>query len=776
VWLDKQASRDDTISSEDLVVKQAPNQDGSLLRDMVGDDAYALKRIEILDEGIGYISPPTVVITGGGGVGAKAYAVLGDSSARTLRTGLKFDRVKGITDILYRDIRSPQKDNPAFDDWHAADRIAAYYEPQPGQISLPQRVVESYIADGVESEFSLPEDFMYTELVQVALNDVQADPSSYVIYESTRTIRFFSPPSSGTVVNLMLNPPLNGLILGADFDKTKIVGPRFNTGPGFDSQGKGFDSIAFDNWDLDPNGGYVEYGGIDTYQESGRFASAGGVDAYDPLESVVTDGSNFLSPDTAQSPEELMGGQIFDTVDIKVFSNPGSNQTVTLQNFKAAAATTNYALVPVPASYDNITVFVNGITLYPIVDFTLDYTTGEIVFASVPVLNSVITVAVTEDYGPTIEKIQTYTATGAEQLFTMLNVGPENSLRASIVSLNGIKVSHTFTNSGDNLIFDLGSPPAAGSVVRIVVYLNVQGTVVLKNYAESYMQSLELDGATQYTLDHVPGVPIPFTASSVVSVVDGDTANPLVRVGQRLTPADVAYHTANGIDFSFKLPDCPGFVKSSLTLGDIELAINGVAVDPTLYVLDIVLDQVSILTPPPAKSLVTITVLPSGDYRVSENQLYINPTVLQTSSGIPTVLLINTYNDTALNDMRTEVFTNTSASSVFYGGFGVYGFGIAPIDLLSISLWESGQVKLSKPIALVAQASVYKNGVYLVPGQDWFVVDGTRDLINIPNGMTALDTVVVHYFSGSLAKSATGFRIFKDMLGQINYYRIAAEN
>lgn len=788
VWLDRQASRETgtTLDTSDLPVKQAPNADGRLLSDMVGNDPHAIKRIEILDEGAGYLTPPTVIITGGGGTGAKAYAVLGDTSTRMFRTGLKFDRVKGTADILYKDVRAPQKDNPGFDDWHAADRIAAYYEPTPNQISLPQRYTLSYDkdtltkdgdeilrVDGVRTEFKLPDDFMYPELLQVAIDDRLVDPSEYVVYESSKKIDFLVPPPENTTVHLILNPPLLGLMLGADFDKTKIVGPKFDRGPGFDSQGKGFDSIAFDNWDLDPNGGYVEFGGIDTYQESGRFLTAPG---YDPSTDILSDGSGFLTPDTSPATEELLSGQIFDTLDIKVYSDPGTNQTVYLQNFRSDGSQTNYSLDPVPDSNDNITVFVEGLTQNPDTDFTVNYSSGQLIMSSAPPADQVITVTITQDYGPTIERIQTFIANGTQQTFTVSNVGPANNLRKSIVIVNGVKVPIVPSNSGNNLVFNLGSPPAAGSLIRIVIYLSQLANVVLKNYAESFMQTLTLTGATNYSLDHVPGVPVPFTASTVVSVVGGNESDPAVRVGQRLTPADVAYYTADGSKAVFNLPDCPGFNKAGLLASAISVSVNGRAVDSADFELLSSLDQVRLATPPANGSLVCVTVLTSGDYYVTNSKLYINASVVQSSSSIRTKLLINTYNDTALTDMRTEVFTSTSANSIYYGGFGVYGFGVAPIDLLSISYWKSGQVKLSKPIVSVTQANVYKNGVFLLPGQDWFLVDGTRDLINIAGGLTPSDTVVVHYFSGSLAKAATGFRIFKDMLGRFKYYRISAPN
>jgi hypothetical protein len=53
---------------------------------------------------------------------------------------------------------------------------------------------------------------------------------------------------------------------------------------------------------------------------------------------------------------------------------------------------------------------------------------------------------------------------------------------------------------------------------------------------------------------------------------------------------------------------------------------------------------------------------------------------------------------------------------------------------------------------------------------------GTLDTVVIEGGVDETDIVVIHYTTGGRARSATGFRIFKDMIGRVNYYRINEEN
>ena len=756
VWLDKQASVDDTINTNDL-----PN---GLLSNLVGSDSYAIKRIEIVNSGEGYLTPPEVIISGGGGTGATAYAVLGATPVRMFRTGLRFDRVKGTSDILYSDVRDPSLDNPGFDDWHAAERIAAYYTGEPGQQSLPERVTVAHIGDGSTVEFALPQDFMYEELLHVAVDAELVDPSDYTVHPSARLVEFHTAPATGSRILLILNPPLSSLMLGADFDKTKLVGPRFSVGPGFDSQSRGFDSVEFDNWELDPNGDLIELAGIDTYQESGRFSSVSGLD-------VTTSGGDFLGPDVIPATEELISGQVFDTMDLKVFTKPLTSQAINIQTIEGDGTNDTFELTSVPFSLDNITVFINGL-IVAAANFTVDYTTSEIIFATPPLSNSIVSIVVTEDSGPTVEQVRNFVADGTSQLFRIDGVGATDPLRASIVVVDGVKTAHTMTNDGLDLVFDLGSPPAAGSNIRIVVYMQVEGspTPTLKSYSESFMQTITMDGSSVYTLDHEPGVPAPLSASTIVYVVDGNDANPLVRVGQRLTPSDTAYYVANG-ESQFTLPDCPGFTgKLSLVDSDLQVAVDGELLNASQYNVVPALDVVTFATTPATGSVVTITVLPSGDYYTVGDQLHVNATVVQTSASIDTVIQVNTYNDSALTDLRTEVFSHTSAVHIYYNGFGVYGGTVLQ------NLYARGQIRLTNDAFSVNQINVFKNGVFLSPGQGWTLQPGTRDIINVVGGISDSDTIVVHYFAGSATDYMIGFRIFKDMLGRLNYYRIAQEN
>ena len=59
---------------------------------------------------------------------------------------------------------------------------------------------------------------------------------------------------------------------------------------------------------------------LDSIVKGGLFTSALGHAPSD----IVLEGDDFVSPDTSYAPEEVVPGQLFDTLDIKVYTSPES--------------------------------------------------------------------------------------------------------------------------------------------------------------------------------------------------------------------------------------------------------------------------------------------------------------------------------------------------------------------------------------------------------------------------------------------------------------------
>ena len=103
--------------------------------------------------------------------------------------------------------------------------------------------------------------------------------------------------------------------------------------------------IAEDNYDTAVTGGDLAY------------TTATGIAA----EEIVIDGDGFVTATTSSGPEEVVPGQLMDTLDITVFERPSSGSWTDLQvnNYLGDGTTNTFNLLTTPYSDNNVIVKVN---------------------------------------------------------------------------------------------------------------------------------------------------------------------------------------------------------------------------------------------------------------------------------------------------------------------------------------------------------------------------------------------------------------------------------
>ena len=96
---------------------------------------------------------------------------------------------------------------------------------------------------------------------------------------------------------------------------------------------------------------------IDSIVKGGLFKSALGSASSD----IILEGDEFVSPDTSYAPEEAVPGQMFDTLDIKVYTSPESGVPfITEKNYVGDGNTTTFEVGDYPGTLASVTVSVNG--------------------------------------------------------------------------------------------------------------------------------------------------------------------------------------------------------------------------------------------------------------------------------------------------------------------------------------------------------------------------------------------------------------------------------
>ena len=97
---------------------------------------------------------------------------------------------------------------------------------------------------------------------------------------------------------------------------------------------------------------------LDSIIKGGLFGSAIGSAPSD----ILLEGDDFISPDTSYAPEETVPGQLFDTLDIKVYTSPESGVPfISSKNHRGDGTTLTFSIGDYPGTLGSVTVSVNGV-------------------------------------------------------------------------------------------------------------------------------------------------------------------------------------------------------------------------------------------------------------------------------------------------------------------------------------------------------------------------------------------------------------------------------
>jgi hypothetical protein len=291
-------------------------------------------------------------------------------------------------------------------------------------------------------------------------------------------------------------------------------------------------NLPTDDFVLDTN---ISGGDFTFVNDAGeiKFKTANGLKADD----ITIDGGQFLSVEHSPAPEELVRGEIFDTVAISVFNSPstGSNKIETYQ-FQYDGSTNQFEIEGLIESEDSISVYVNNFVLSK-----EDYS------SSIDAKNTVVTL-LTSEYGlvnasinnrlpVTIQK----TSIGGEGLLQKISyiVSLDDYQSDSFVidtavnydDIGSFYISNTTVNS--SLIKASGRSKRAKILINHQTQKLPQGTLVtiilfdsiFKTYSEIFNQEIVIDGSGSYALTRPPGNIEPLHNMAIVTRLTPSTVN-----------------------------------------------------------------------------------------------------------------------------------------------------------------------------------------------------------------------------------------------------------
>jgi hypothetical protein len=706
--------------------------------------------INIVNPGSGYSSDAIITFVGGNGIGARAVAVMGNDLVRSIKTTIKYDRYQYNSTIV---------------DWEAN----VNYD-NGTQVRYDNVVWQADSGDstGVQSATFNPEEWLL----------VNASTLSGV----DRTQGYYTPGPNEIGLDLPL------LIDGLDYPGVQVFGPLFSQNTGYDVGN--FDINPFDNISYGPEGRPTYDPAIlDAIYESPYLDPFLGTRATD----VNVEGGAYIDTYSSHAPEELVPGSEFDTLDLRVYTRPGSDWANDGHGFDTYSYGVPVTQLPQTYNfslwYDQVPFFVSG-TLF-------NQTTGvELLAAGINFTIDWIAETFTVTSGCNIGDTLVGTAYGlggGNQLYRENYKGTAGSSVTVPVAYNQIQevvvwadgqnyTNVTFANGPNNTtIVTFGTPFTSTDVVTIYVF----GPTVIGSTTIDYSWSTPV---TQYIAAQT-GV---YTYNLTNSLEYTNPANMIVNVnGTRARTAAGAEYIGDG-STAYALPSRLGFSQSIIADNEVLVYINDI---PQTLGVDFTVEpydgstprEVLFATTPDIGDKILIAVTTNTQCRIDSGQLMFDPTQGLIPGTGDTVSVI-TWNDTRQQDILTQVFVGPVTTGVTVTvGYDDSEFDQGPTTtepLTVLSTFDESvgttvtvnDIQLGRLITdpyrlwVTINKNTTGGGNRLFYGQDFTIVG--EELVLTSGIMDTTDVLMITEFTNSIVPDAMAFRVFQDMRGVQATYRI----
>ena len=700
--------------------------------------------ISVVTAGSGYITTPTLTISGGNGTGATAVVKLEPQQVRDFLTTVKYDRITYTSQVK---------------DWTAntayiAGEMVRYPVPTVGVVNVTLPEVYSVTANFTSGATFDPE--KYTKVDQATLDGAD------------RTIGLYTPEP---------NEPgreLAQVMTGIDYPGVQVEGPDFNQNTGYDVGN--FDINPYDNIDFGPEGlPTYDPAILDVIYESEFTDTYLGTRATD----INVVGGAFIDTYSSHAPEELIPGSEFDTLDLKVFTRPGSDWSNDGHGF-------DIATINVVFNGAGTTLDFTSAMLHPVGVQVIDITTGTVTphtAYTIDWVNKVVTLGATmpSAVGNSIA-VKVYGIGGGSQIYKESIVGTD------VVS-NVATIPVVFSQIHEMVIFVNGAVitdytfAASGSFATAITFDSAYG-------ANDWITFVALGTTTptQYSWSTPLVQYITYDGSSLLDALTNDLggtnqANMVVtREGQRLRPPEGIEYTGDGSSAGPYYISTTGLSNQAIVSdNDVLVYVDNVrknlAVDWNLSAWDGSSDRYVEFTTgsmPPANSDIKIFTTTESDYILLGDQLD-----LRVSAAANAQFGVYTYNDTAQQNILTKVFVGPTTTGVTTGdSYDEVPYDSAEFDKTIGTTIDTNNFALGRLVTSPERLVVTLNGFYIEQTEYSLSTDANNKTTLILDRaiLNAADVLAVTMTTNTVVPNSLNFRIFQDMLGNQKLLRLSNKN
>jgi hypothetical protein len=495
------------------------------------------------------------------------------------------------------------------------------------------------------------------------------------------------------------------------------------------------------------------------------YSTATGIAAED----ILIDGDSFVSPTSSPAPEEIVPGQIVDTLAIKVFDKPSSGSaSIRVDSYLADGTNKIFTISQRPNSRQAVIVkFTKGNRTGDILesvssikteieDYSVLYNTNEVVFVTPPAAGELVSIFSIGYNGTNILDLDYFTGNGVTTEFVTQAswVDPVTYL----VYVNGVPTNAALFKTdvsyetSNRIGIRLAIAPPINSIIN---YIIVSGSEQTFSVAKTE-KIIANDGDTVYNLQNISGNALP------------NESNMIIRVGQEILKGpNNSYFTITGTRLNYII-DPSKFLPFSISTNDVVVLADGILLSPiTDYTVDLsgITIKISSRVRQTYLNKQLIISIKSGQGYVYIPDALGVPAQLQLATAYPegTEIEVTTFfNHNVLDIQRTAVnitanLALTPNTIEYFNYVGLIG-GFIPLD---------------RPVIDDYYVWVLKNGVLLTPSVD-FKVNENKQSITLALPTQIDDEFTLITYGSNVLATGIAYLQFKDMLNRVHFKRLSA--
>ena len=480
---------------------------------------------------------------------------------------------------------------------------------------------------------------------------------------------------------------------------------------------------------------------------TGIFTSATGLLADD----IILDGDDLISPTSSPAPEEVVPGQVVDTVAIKVYDQPPSGAAnIKIDNFIADGENTTFNLSLQPNSTEAVIVRIDSDLQTSGTEYTIDYRNKQVIFDVAPAAGTIVTAYIIGFNGSNILDIDYFVGDGITQEF--ITRAPWLTSITTLIYVDGIpttpdifKTDNTY-NSVNRVAMRFAVAPEAGALLSFIIVSGDQ-----QSFAVTKTEHLLTNGSNVYTLEYKVGDSLP------------NESNMLVRVNNSIIPGPVNSYfkiSNNRLNYTIEstkvTPYSTAITNIFVYVGDKKLNLGS---DYTIDLGGITVKINKLIYSQYAKQTLVVSVTTDQSYSYSPATNQITFTESYAESDI--VEVISSYKHDILDIERTLLTVSSNLS-------------LTPdsVEYYSYKGITNGTLTLDRPVISDSYVWVIQNEAILVPSVDYKLNEG-RTSIQLTVEPSIDDKITLMTFNSNILMPGISYMQFKDMLNRVHYKRLS---